>query len=151
MKQSPETGSVLPPHNLPYQMRLLVQLLTRRFQKVIAPYNLTPLHWGILSCLWREDGLTSQGIAAQLEQLGGTLTVGLDSMEKRKLVRRRPDRRDRRISRVWLTKKGASLRHEAVPAVEAFAGKMFACLSQNEINQMMDLIGRVKAYVEELA
>ena len=146
MKESPAVGSVLPPHNLPYQMRLLVQLQGRRFQDVIAPYHLTPLHWGILSCLWREDGLTTQGIAMQLEQLGGTVTVGLDLMEKRRLVHRRRDERDRRISRVWLTRKGASLQEKVVPAVEAFVRRTFACLSENELNQLADLISRLKEH-----
>jgi len=150
MKQTTAAGSVLTPHNLPYQMRLLVQLQGRRFQDVIAPYNLTPLHWGILSCLWREDGLTTQGIAVQLEQLGGTLTVGLDSMEKRRLVRRRTDQHDRRISRVWLTRKGASLQQEVVPAVAAFVVRIFACLSENELNQLSDLIHRLKAHIAQL-
>jgi DNA-binding MarR family transcriptional regulator len=149
MKKS-SAGGVLTPHNLPYQMRLLVQLLARRFQDTIAPYNLTPLHWGILSCLWRQDGLMTHSIAAQLEQLGGTLTVGLTSMEKRKLVRRRPDRRDRRISRVWLTKRGAALQQEVVPAVEAFVGRVFACLSEKEVDQLSELIGRLKAHAAEL-
>lgn len=144
-------SDILAPRNLPYQMRLLVQLLTRRFQDVIAPFHLTPLHWGVLSCLWQQDGLTTRAISLQLEQLGGNLTVGLDSMEKRGLVRRRTDRHDRRISRVWLTKRGAALRADVVPVVEAFVGRIFSCLSPAETVQLNALVRRLKTHLEEFA
>jgi DNA-binding MarR family transcriptional regulator len=139
---------VLAPHNLPYQMRLLVQLLTRKFQDVIAPFDLTPLHWGVLSCLWEEDGLATRQISLRLEQLGGNLTVGLDSMEKRKLIRRKTDARDRRVSHIWLTKRGAALQAEVVPLVSAYVERVFGCLSPREAGQLFSLVTRLKAHVE---
>ncbi len=141
---------VLAPNNLPVQMRLLVQLLTRRFQEVISPFDITPLHWGVLSCLWREDGLTTRAIVDQLDQLGGTVTVGLDSMEKRGLVRRRVDDKDRRISRIWLTKRGANLERKVVPVVKDFMGKIFSCLSEKEHRELTALIERLRVHVEAL-
>jgi DNA-binding MarR family transcriptional regulator len=141
---------VLAPSNLPAQMRLLVQLLTRRFQEVILPYDITPLHWGVLSCLWREDGLTTRAIVEQLDQLGGTVTVGLDSMEKRGLVRRCADKKDRRISRIWLTKRGAKLESKIVPVVKAFMGKIFSCLSEKERQELAGLVERLRVHVEAL-
>jgi len=151
MRNPPSRGpleSVLAPHNLPAQMRLLVQLLTRRFQEVISPYDITPLHWGILSCLWREDGLTTRAIVDQLDQLGGTVTVGLDSMEKRGLVRRRVDHNDRRISRIWLTKRGAKLENKVVPVVKNFMSKMFSCLSEKEKLQLASMVDTLRRHIE---
>jgi DNA-binding MarR family transcriptional regulator len=142
--------SVLAPHNLPAQMRVLVQLLTRRFQEVILPYDITPLHWGVLCCLWREDGLTTRAIVDQLAQLGGTVTVGLDSMEKRGLVRRCADKNDKRISRIWLTKRGAKLESKIVPAVRAFMGRIFSCLSEKEHQELAALTERLRVHVEAL-
>ncbi len=143
-------GAVLAPHNLPAQMRLLVQLLTRRFQDVIAPYHITPLHWGILSCLWREDGLTTRAIVDQLDQLGGTVTVGLDSMEKRRLVERRVDETDRRISRIWLTKRGANLETKVVPLVRDFMAKIFSCVSEKEERELAALVDRLRRHIETM-
>jgi DNA-binding MarR family transcriptional regulator len=130
-------------------MRLLVQALARRFQDVIEPFDITPLHWGILSCLWREDGLTTRAIADQLEQLGGTLTIGLDTMEKRKVIRRRQDNADRRISRIFLTKRGTEMKNEVVPVVEAFVAEVFACLSEAEAQTLWELINRLRAHVDQ--
>lgn len=140
---------VLSPHNLPYRMRLLVQAQGRGFQQVLDPFHLTPLHWGILSCLWQEDGLATQVIAGKLEQLGGTVTVGLDAMQKRGLIDRRPDPEDRRISRVWLNRRGAELQAEVVPQVREYVDRMFACFSPDEVQRFSELVDRLRDHMAE--
>ena len=124
-------------------MRLVVQSMGRKFQERLNPWDLTPLHWGILSCLWKEDGLATQAIARRLQQLGGTVTVGLDAMEKRKLVARKPDAQDARISRIWLRKRGRDLEAEVVPSVEALVEEMFACFSDAELAQLSEQTDRL--------
>jgi DNA-binding MarR family transcriptional regulator len=142
--------SVLAPANLPYRLRLLAQAMTRGFQDLIESHGVTPLHWGVLSCLWKEDGQATQAIARQLEQLGGTLTVGIDVMEKRGLVRRRRDREDGRVSRVWLTKKGRQLEAALVPEVEEFVEHLFSCFSAREYAEFAELVDRLRRHVGEV-
>jgi DNA-binding MarR family transcriptional regulator len=139
--------AILAPENLPYRMRLLVQLMGRMFQNVLDPFDITPLHWGILCCLWREDGLPTQAIANRLQQLGGTITVGLDSMEKRGLVSRKADLRDRRVSRVWLRKRGRDLERVLSPDVTALVNTMFECLSPQELSQVSACVDKLLAHL----
>jgi DNA-binding MarR family transcriptional regulator len=139
--------AILAPENLPYRMRLLVQVMGRMFQNVLDPFDITPLHWGILCCLWREDGLPTQAIANRLEQLGGTITVGLDSMEKRGLVSRKADLKDRRISRVWLKGRGRDLERELSPDVTALVGGMFECLSPRELSGLSACVDKLRAHL----
>jgi DNA-binding MarR family transcriptional regulator len=127
---------VLAPRNLPYQMFLLVQQMTKRFQQVLTPHGLTPLHWGILCCLWGEDGLRTTEIATRLEQLGGTVTVGLDAMERDELVQRKKDRADGRVSRIFLTERGASLQKTLAPSAAALIDDMFATLTPEEYSSL---------------
>ncbi len=122
----------LAPANLPYQMFLLVQQMTRRFQAVLDPYGLTPLHWGILCCLWEEDRLRTSEIARRLEQLGGTVTVGLDVMQREGLIERRPDESDRRVSRISLTAKGRALQKVLKPQAGALIDSIFAVFGRDE-------------------
>jgi DNA-binding MarR family transcriptional regulator len=142
--------SVLPPANLPYRMRLLTQAMTRSFQDSIERHGVTPLHWGVLSCLWRQDGQATQAIARQLEQLAGTLTIGIDVMERRGLVRRRRDGEDGRVSRVWLTKKGRQLEAAMMPEVEAFVEQLFSCFSAREYAEFAELVDRLRKHVGEI-
>jgi DNA-binding MarR family transcriptional regulator len=75
----------------------------------LAPFDLTHGHWVILSCLWQEQGTPVSEIASKVQQIGGTLAGVLDRIEKRKLIKRKRDRKDRRVWRVWLTDDGERL------------------------------------------
>lgn len=107
---------VLAPYGLGYRIKLLSQLLARRFQERLDSFGLTPFHWVVLCCLWEENGLPTSSIGDRLHQVGGTLTGVLDRMEERGLVRRERDRQDRRIWRIWLTTEGEHLK-EVLPAI----------------------------------
>jgi len=100
---------LLAPHGIGYRIKLLSQLLGRRFQEQLDPYKLTPFHWVVLCCLWQEDGQATSSIGDRLQQVGGTLTGVLDRMSDRGLIRRERDVQDRRIWRIWLTDAGRQL------------------------------------------
>src|SRR6476469_8986096 len=104
-----EWQEVLAPHCLGYRIKLLSQLLSRKFQERLEPLGLTPFHWVVLCCLWQEDGLATSSIGDKLQQVGGTLTGVLDRMAERNLIRRERDAQDRRIWRIWLTDAGRRL------------------------------------------
>lgn len=101
--------AVVAPYGMGYRIKLLSQLLARKFQEKLDPFGLTPFHWVVLCCLWEEDGLATSSIADKLQQVGGTLTGVLDRMEERSLIRRERDQNDRRIWRIWLTDAGREL------------------------------------------
>jgi len=108
-KVSESWQEVLAPYSIGYRIKLLSQLLSRKFQERLDPFGLTPFHWLVLCCLWEEDGLASCTIGENLQQVGGTITGVLDRMEERGFIRRERDARDRRIWRIWLTEAGKQL------------------------------------------
>jgi len=118
---------VVAPYSLGYRIKLLSQVMGRKFQERLEPFGLTTFHWVVLCCLWEDDGLATSSIGERLQQVGGTLTGVLDRMEERGLVRRERDTRDRRIWRIWLTEAGKQL-EEVLPPIaveireEAMAG-----------------------------
>ncbi len=151
MAITPPSGQgVLAPENLPYQMFLLVQQMTRRFQEILTPHGITPLHWGILCCLWGEDGLRTTQIADRLEQLGGTVTVGLDVMERDGLLQRKKDKTDGRVSRVFLTNRGRILKSALEPAAAALIREMFATLAPEEYKSLSTQIARLRKAVPKV-
>ncbi len=136
------------PDALPYRMRLLVQAMGREFQQVLDPFGITPLHWGVLCCLWRTDGRQAQEIAQELDQLPGTLTVGFRAMERDGLIARRPDEKDGRVSRVWLTRAGRDLEARLIPTVDSFVEGMFACLTEREYQMLTRLTAKLHRHLE---
>ena len=133
---------VLAPYNMGYRIKLLSQLLSRKFQELLDPFGLTPFHWLVLCCLWREDGLPTSSIGEKLQQVGGTLTGVLDRMEERSLVRRERDTSDRRIWRIWLTEDGKKLETVLPPlAVEVREEAMKGMSSEERelLSRLVDL------------
>lgn len=136
---------LFPPRVLPYRLKLLTQAMARHFQTVLDPYGLTPFQWGVLTCLWREDGLPTLTIGERLAQLAGTLTGVLDTMESRGLLRRERDANDRRVWRVWLTEEGKDLEHRLVPVVRDTLKGVFEDFTPEEYQQLSDLVDRLQA------
>jgi DNA-binding MarR family transcriptional regulator len=142
-------SEILAPENLPFQLHLLVQGMTRRMQKVLDPFDLTPLHWGILCCLWRKDGLSPTEIAGQLSQLGGTITVALQALEKRKLILRRARRDDRRAMQIYLTARGRALQQVLVPLAAGLLRDLFSGLSPAEYDHFAGTVRSLRAHIEQ--
>ena len=133
---------VLAPYGLGYRIKLLSQLLTRKFQERMEPFGLTPFHWVVLCCLWEEDGLATCSIGEKLQQVGGTITGVLDRMEERGLIRRERDANDRRIWRIWLTEAGKELERVLPPIAGELleqAMKGIPLSGRERFSQLVDL------------
>ncbi len=133
---------VLAPYNMGYRVKLLSQLLTRKFTERLEPFGLTPFHWLVLCCLWQEDGLPTSSIGEKLQQVGGTLTGVLDRMEERSLVRRERDSRDRRIWRIWLTDAGRELETVLPPIAAELREEAMRGISYDEREQFSQMLNQ---------
>lgn len=140
---------ILPPNAMGYRLKLLSQIIDRRFQEILDPYNLTPLQWGVLCCLWQEDGLPTLQIAKQLRQRSGNLAVALPLMEKQGYVKRQCDERDRRIFRVWLTPEGSQLKDVLPQQAQDLDRQLFELLSQDERANFSQMVDRLRYSLEE--
>jgi MarR family transcriptional regulator, organic hydroperoxide resistance regulator len=109
IESSPPGREFRAPSSTGYRIKLLSQLIYRKFSDRLEPFGLTPFHWLVLCCLWQEDGLPTSAIGEKLQQVGGTLTSVLDRMEERGLIRREREPADRRVCRIWLTDAGKNL------------------------------------------
>ncbi len=133
------------PHSTGYRIKLLSQLLYRKFSDRLEPFGLTPFHWLVLCCLWQEDGLPTSGIGEKLQQVGGTLTGVLDRMEERGFVRRARDPADRRICRIWLTDSGKDLENVLPQIVADLHDETWAGVSAQEREQFSQLLNQAIA------
>jgi MarR family transcriptional regulator, organic hydroperoxide resistance regulator len=136
---------ILAPYNIGYRIKLLSQLLTRKFTEKLEPFGLTPFHWLVLCCLWQEDGLPTSSIGDKLKQVGGTLTGVLDRMEERGLVRRERDVHDRRIWRIWLTDAGKELETVLPPLAADLRDQAMSGISPSEKELFSQLLNRAIA------
>jgi len=137
------TPHQLGPRGVGYRIKVLSLLLGRVLQQSLQPYDLTPFHWLVLNCLWREDGLAVSVIGDKLQQVGGTMTGVLDRMEERGLIFRERDQADRRVWRTYLTAKGKELGKTLPPIVSQNREKLFAGIPQTDYECFNDVLEKL--------
>jgi MarR family transcriptional regulator, organic hydroperoxide resistance regulator len=140
---------LLAPHGIGYRIKLLSQLLGRKFQERLDCYKLTPFHWIVLCCLWQEDGQPTSRIGDRLQQVGGTLTGVLDRMCERGLIRRERDPQDRRIWRIWLTDAGSQLKETLPPIAVEIRETALRGIPHSEREHLSKLVDRIIANFSE--
>ncbi len=123
-----------------YLVRRTVALMARRLNEELATYGITLNHWVVLSCLWQKDGLPVMYIASQLQHIGGTLSDLLTRMEKRKLIKRRRDKKDRRILRVYLSEEGRALSQVLPPLIHRSWTQAWQDLSEDDLKRFSTLL-----------
>ncbi len=90
------------------------QLMQQVLARGLADLDLKPPHLDILVNLYRFDGLTQQELARKLLVGRSNMSMLLPQMEKRGLILRAGDSRDKRVLRLSLTPKGRELTRQAM-------------------------------------
>jgi DNA-binding MarR family transcriptional regulator len=95
----------------------LYRSLRREATRALEPLDLELWEYDVLSALRRQGSpyvLPATRLARETDLSSGAMTNRIDRLESRGLVRRRPDRRDRRGVNVSLTAKGRKLIDKAI-------------------------------------
>jgi DNA-binding MarR family transcriptional regulator len=85
------------------------RLRRRVVDRALKPLGVTRSQWWVLAFLSRSDGMSQVALADELDL--GKVALGqlIDRLEKTGFVSRRADEEDRRIKRVFLTRRGQAL------------------------------------------
>lgn len=114
---------------------LLTTTQRKVFQELSArlePYDVTPVQYGVLYCLWETDKNKPREIADKLKLENSTISGILERMEKKGLIERQVSLKDRRYIEVILTEKGASLKDDILHVVDVFNEDVLAVLTDEE-------------------
>lgn len=90
------------------------QLMQQALARALAPLDIKPPHLDILVNLYRFEGISQQELARKLLVGRSNMSMLLPQMEKRGLLERRPDQRDKRVLRLFLTDEGRVLSEKAM-------------------------------------
>lgn len=116
------------------------------FRASLAQFNVTPVQYGILKCLWDESPQTPKQIAKVLDLDGSTITGILDRMEDKGLISRTPNPDDRRTLRVIITDSGLKLRKQIEEVVEESNKYILGRFSKDEQEQLKQLLRKIADY-----
>jgi MarR family transcriptional regulator, transcriptional regulator for hemolysin len=85
------------------------RLRRRVVDRALKPLGVTRSQWWVLAFLSRSDGMSHVALADELDL--GKVALGqlIDRLEKTGFVSRRPDEDDRRVKRIYLTRRSHAL------------------------------------------
>jgi DNA-binding MarR family transcriptional regulator len=125
---------------------LLVQLGThrhRRFAERLAPLDLQPRHFGMLSHLAVNEGQSQQALGSALGIHRSAVVALVDDLEHRGLAERRRDPVDRRAYALHLTATGREVLAELERAADEDEAELLTALDPSERSQLISLLQRV--------
>ncbi len=115
------------------------------FKAELAPYGITPGQYGVLKCLWDQNGLTAKQLAERLCLDSSTITGILDRMENKGLINRYHDVRDRRALCVMITQEGQDLQEPVTQAIVSANKKALYSFNEEQSELLKKLLSELNS------
>ena len=113
----------------------------------LASYDLTPVQYGVLYCLWCKNKTKPKEIAEELKLENSTISGVLERMEKKELIERQISKEDRRFVEICLTIKGEALQKPVLQTVEEVNNdvmKVIPVEKQEELKQLLRALAGIE-------
>lgn len=120
-----------------------VDSVSSRIHRHLDATKLTITQFGVLEVLFHLGPLYQRDLAEKLLKSGGNITLVIDNLEKRELVKRERQVEDRRCVRVCLTDKGQQLISQIFPSHVAAVVNEMSILTASEQEELGRLCRRL--------
>ncbi len=131
---------------------LLARLWRRTLDQLLAQEGVTDISWSPLIHLSDGgDGCTQTELAARVGIDGSSLVRLLDTLVERGFVERRPAPDDRRRRHIFLTPSGQEEAARIRLILDTIEARMLKTISDEEIEQMTRVLGRIRKQLQELS
>lgn len=117
--------------------------------KKVADMGIHPRQIPMLKILSRQDGVSQSALCKMLGTKPSTVTVSLKRMEKADLVRREQDRKDQRVTRVYLTDKGKDIIRQMKERLKDYEETMMTGFSEAEVCLLRRMLEQIRSNLEQ--
>jgi DNA-binding MarR family transcriptional regulator len=128
---------------LGYNARRAALSIIDVFVQRMAPYQLKPVDFSVLSLVRHNPGITSRQLCTALGILPPNLVGMVNTLEKRELVERQPHPRDGRAMGLHLTAGGQKLMRDAEKTAAELEADLASRLSPAELRTLIALLKKV--------
>jgi DNA-binding MarR family transcriptional regulator len=128
---------------LGYNARRAALVIIERFIHEMAPFDLRPVDFSVLSVILHNPGVTSRQLCSSLSILPPNLVGLIKALEKRGLIERRPHPRDGRALGLHATEAGQSLMQQAEQLALQLERQASHRLSHEEQTQLIGLLKKI--------
>lgn len=105
--------------------------------------DVSPEQLQVLIVLWEIESCTQQEIANRVGRERATITRIIDTMEKKKLVKRKASKSDKRSNQITLTKHSEAIKEKALAIKSETSSSIFADIDGYELNMAQMLLDRI--------
>jgi DNA-binding MarR family transcriptional regulator len=123
---------------------------SRRFTEALEPLGIGPRDFLLMRFVAASDGQSQQTLAEQLGVPASRMVALVDHLEEMGLVERRPDPEDRRVRRLFITRKGRSVLEKAGKIAIDYETQLCAGINREEREQLIDLLRRLQVTQTDL-
>lgn len=128
---------------LGYRVSRMARVMERHFEQMLSQYELTRMHWCVLSSVGEENVETPSELAEHIGINRTATSRVLREMESKGLIVRQRAKQDRRSTRVQLTPKGQEILQNALPQAMQTTEYFKHKLEDAEYQQLLVLIDKL--------
>ncbi|ACN17014.1 HTH-type transcriptional regulator (MArR family protein) [Desulforapulum autotrophicum HRM2] len=129
---------------LHYTTRMAMALLQERIKR----HNVAVGQFPILAHLWEEQGITQKALCDLIRVEQPTLANTLKRMERDGLIKRVPDKEDKRQWRIYMTQRALDIKDALQEASRSVNEIINGGMNETEQKEFMRLIGIITSTLE---
>lgn len=118
-------------------------IVFQEMKKELKDYDLTPIQYGVLKCIWEKELNNPKEIANQLGIENSTISGILERMEAKELIKREIDPNDRRYIQVFLTEKARKLEMPVNETVKKVNETVLKNFNEKEIQEFKGFLRKM--------
>ncbi|WP_167407237.1 MarR family winged helix-turn-helix transcriptional regulator [Bradyrhizobium forestalis] len=123
-----------------YLFRRMQQIAVSIFMEECKAFDLTPVQYAALVAIHTHPGIDATRLSAVIAFDRSTLGSVIERLQAKDYIERKPAPEDKRIKLLYLTKSGAAILREIIPAVERAQARMLEPLKPADRKALMGLL-----------
>lgn len=123
-----------------YLFRRMQQIAVSIFMEECRAFDLTPVQYAALIAIHTHPGIDATRLSAVIAFDRSTLGSVIERLQAKDYIERKPAPEDKRIKLLYLTKSGAAILREIIPAVERAQARMLEPLKPADRKTLMGLL-----------
>ena len=118
------------------------------FKEKLTAFDVTPIQYSLLKCLWDSDMQTPTKLAQTLQMDASTITGLIERLERKNLVTREYSMEDRRSICIRLTPEGKSLQPGVEAAIQQANAEALKGLTDEQASAFKKICGLIQENVK---
>ncbi|ARD47326.1 MarR family transcriptional regulator [Sporosarcina sp. P37] len=127
-----------------------LQSIKARVEEDIKQFKLNPTEFAVLELVYSKGDQPIQKIGEKVLIASSSITYVVDKLEKKKLVKRKPCPKDRRVTHASITAEGTELMDEVFPKHKKAIKEIFGGLDIKEKEQLIEQLKKLGYHAQNM-